>query len=105
MSRPDRSFALEENMAKIPISVFDDKEGYCRILGHYLPFSYCRCCQEGYPCSKVLDCWFEKFDVKKFIEENFSAEEIEQFLQPPKSKMQTLMTLIQQAQKRIKKEV
>ena len=92
-------------MDKIPISVFDDREGYCRLLGHHLRFSYCRSCQEGLPCSRILDCWFEKFDVRKFVEENFSAEEIEQFLKPPKPKVQTLMTLIQKAQERIKKEV
>ena len=83
---------------------FDNREGYCRILGHYLRFSYCRSCQEGHPCFKILDCWFEKFDVRQFIEENYTAAEIEQFLQPPKPKTQTLLTLIQQAQKRMKQE-
>jgi len=85
-------------------SVFDDREGYCRILGHYLCFSYCRSCQEGLPCFKILDCWFEKFDVRQFVEDNFTAAEIEQFLQPPKPKTQTLLTLIQQAQERMKQE-
>ena len=86
------------------INVFDDKEGYCRMLGHHLRFSYCRSCREGLPCFKILDCWFEEFDVRKFIEVNFSAEEIEQFLMPPKPKVQTLMTLIQQAQERMQKD-
>ena len=92
-------------MADNRINVFDEKEGYCRILGHHLRFSYCRSCQEGLPCFKILDCWFEKFGVQEFIEKNYSAEEIEQFLRKPKPKMQTLMTLIQQAQERAKKEV
>lgn len=83
---------------------FDDYEGYCRMLGHHLRFSYCRGCRNGYPCFKVLDCWFEKFDVRKFVEENYAPEEIEQFLQPPKSRMQTLMVLIEQAQRRMKEE-
>lgn len=91
-------------MADNRIIVFDDKEGYCRMLGHHLRFSYCRSCREGLPCFKILDCWFEKFDVRKFIEENFSAEEIEQFLKPPKPKVQTLMTLIQQAQERMHRD-
>ncbi len=91
-------------MTKIRITVFDDKEGYCRILGHHLRFSYCRSCQEGMPCFKILDCWFEKIDVQKFIEENYSAEEIERFLQTPKPKMQTLMTLIQRAQERMQRD-
>jgi hypothetical protein len=92
-------------MDTIRIAVFDEKAGYCRILGHHLRFSYCRSCREGLPCFKILDCWFEKFDVRTFIEENFSSEEIGQFLSPPKPKVQTLMTLIRQAQERIKKDV
>jgi len=91
-------------MTKKPCVDFDDEDGYCRILGHYLSFSYCRSCQEGAPCFKILDCWFEKFDVRKFIEERYTTEEIERFLQPPKPKIQTLLTLIQQAQKGIKEE-
>ena len=100
---PERPCSFKETMTKIRIAVFDDREGYCRILGHHLRFSYCRSCQEGLPCFKILDCWFEKFDVRRFVEDNFSAEEIEHFLQAPKPKIQTLMTLIRQAQERIKK--
>ena len=87
---------------KKALTAFDEKEGYCRLLGHYLCFSYCRSCRDGYPCHKILDCWFEKFDVRHFIDDNFTAEEIEQFSAPPKPKIQTLVTLIQEAQKRIK---
>ena len=96
--------ASSETMTKTPNTDFDDEECYCRILGHYLYFSYCRSCQEGAPCFKILDCWFNKFDVRKFMEENYTAEEIERFLQPPKPKVQTLVTLIQQAQKRMKED-
>jgi hypothetical protein len=91
-------------MTKTPWIDFDEKEGYCRLLGHYLRFSYCRSYREGFPCHKILDCWFEKFDVRKFLEENYAASEIERFLQPPQPKMQTLMSLIQKAQERMKKE-
>jgi len=79
---------------------FDEREGYCRMLGHHLRFSYCRTCRDGLPCYKIMDCWFEKFDVRTFVEENYTALEIESFLQPPQPKMQTLMTLIQQARER-----
>jgi hypothetical protein len=78
--------ASSKTMTKTPRMDFDDEDCYCRILGHYLSFSYCRSCQEGAPCFKILDCWFERF------------------LQPPKPKVQTLVALIQQAQKRMKKE-
>ena len=91
-------------MTKQPNNSFDHEECYCRILGHHLTFSYCRSCQEGVPCFKVLDCWFDRFDVGKFIEDNYTAEEIVRFLQPPKPKVQTLLALIRQAQKRMKEE-
>lgn len=83
---------------------FDDEEGFCRILGHHLSFSYCRSCQEGAPCYKILDCWFDRFDIRKFIEGIYTVEEIARFLQPPKPKVQTLLTLIQQAHKRMREK-
>jgi hypothetical protein len=91
-------------MAKMCSTEMDDRECYCRILGHHLHFAYCRSSRDGYPCYKILDCWFEKFDVRKFVQENFTAADIERFLQAPKPKVQTLMTLIEQAQQRMKKE-
>ena len=93
--------ASSKTMTKTPKIDFDDQDCYCRILGHHLRFSYCRSCQDGDPCFKILDCWFDKFDVRKFMEENYTAEEIERFLRPPKPKVQTLVTLIQQAQQRM----
>ena len=80
----------------------DDREIYCRILGHYVCFSYCRCSQEGYPCSRVLDCWSGSINIRSYLEQHYTAEEMARFLQPPKPKMQTLMDLIWQAQDRMK---
>ena len=91
-------------MAKPHSAEFDDKECYCRILGHHLYFSYCRSLNDGYPCHKILDCWFEKLDVRKFVRENFTDEEVEMFLQAPKPKMQTLMALIEKAKGRMKED-
>jgi hypothetical protein len=87
---------------KKPPDIYDGKEGYCRLLGHHLRFAYCRSCQDGYPCYKILDCWFEVFDIRKFVEDRYPPEEIERFLQKPRPKMQTLLSLIQQARERMK---
>ncbi len=78
----------------------DAEEIYCRMLGHHLQFSYCRTCRDGLPCFKLLDCWFERFDVEAFVREHYTEEEIRQFLEPPKPKMHTLMELIKKAQTR-----
>lgn len=81
---------------------YDNTEGYCRMLGHFLTFYYCRSVNEGFPCSKVLDCWFQHFPVQEFIATNYSVEEQKKFLTPPKAKIQSLAEILEQAQKRLK---
>jgi hypothetical protein len=82
---------------------FDAQKGYCPKLGHHLTFKYCRSMQDGLPCPKVSDCWFEKFDITAYLKENYTAEEIDRFLAPPKSKLVSLAELIQKAQQQNKK--
>ena len=81
---------LEEN---------DSRETYCRLLGHYLRFKYCRSVKNGLPCAKILDCWFETFLVKKFIEKHFSKNELETIFIPPKPKISSLLEAIEKAKK------
>jgi len=78
----------------------DQREGYCRMLGHRLTFAYCRRLKEGLPCHKVLDCWFEQFPVQEFIDAHYTPEQISAFLTPPKPKVQSLLELIEEARKR-----
>jgi len=86
------------------IEQYDNKKTYCRMLGHYLTFAYCRQTGSKQPCRKIFDCWFEKLDIKQFIEENFTQEQIKALFDPPKTKMVSLVELIQQAQKNAKEE-
>lgn len=81
----------------MPIEEHDQREGYCRMLGHHVPFSFCRAQADGRPCRKILDCWFEKFDIRSFLSEHFTEEQIDAFLTPPKPKMATLLELIEKA--------
>ena len=37
----------------------DERETYCRKLGHKLRFAYCRTTDGDTVCPKILDCWFE----------------------------------------------
>ena len=82
---------------------FDKQESYCKILGHFLTFDYCRKANKGLPCSKVLDCWFQIFPVQDFINSNYSADEQEKIFEPPKPKILTLTEILDQAQQRLKK--
>ena len=74
------------------------------MLGHEVPFSYCREPGKDLPCRKVLDCWFETFDVNGFIRTFYTDDQIKQMLAPPADKMLTIVDLIQQAKDRAKRD-
>ncbi|MBN1847641.1 MAG: hypothetical protein JW932_03570 [Deltaproteobacteria bacterium] len=77
----------------------------CPRLGHQIHFSYCRSENQGLPCSKILDCWFNHFLVEEYLRRELSAEEwAKAFERPAHPKMQSLLELIEQAKKNKKKE-
>jgi len=86
------------------IEQYDDVEGYCKMLGHFLTFKYCRSVNKDLPCSKTLDCWFQNFPVQEFISTNYTADEQKKIIEPPKAKIQSLTEILEQAQKRLRKE-
>ena len=77
----------------------------CPRLGGEVPFSYCRTLQDGMPCDRVVICWELVFDIGTFLQEHYTSAEIKKFLNPtPKDKMSTLLDIIEQAKKNIKKD-
>jgi len=74
------------------------------MLGHHLTFAYCRKTATELPCRKIFDCWFEKLDIEQLIKGNFTKEQIKVLIAPPKTKMVSLVELIQQAQKNAKEQ-
>ena len=83
---------------------YDKKEWYCRMLGHDVPFRYCRTMREGLPCAKIFDCWFEILPIKEFVEENYSEEEQRQIHEPPRSRISAIAEILEKARKNQKKE-
>jgi len=81
------------------ITQHDQRRRRCPMLGHEVPFSYCRAPGRDLPCGKVLDCWFEAFDVRAFIDGHYTAAEIEQILAPRPDKTVTLLELIERARR------
>jgi len=72
----------------------------CPKLGHQIQFSYCRFEQVDFPCSKILDCWHEHFNVEDHLKEVLAPEIMEKLFNPiPKPKMLSLVELIEQAKK------
>jgi hypothetical protein len=82
------------------IDQHDEKQRRCPMLGHDILFSYCRSPGRDYPCAKIYDCWWDKFDIKAFMAANYSAEDIQRVLQPKPAKVLSLLEIIQNAQKR-----
>ena len=77
----------------------DNRKQRCRRLGHVVGFDYCRTESSGRLCSNILDCWWEFFDVRGFLEEH-APEELEELLSRRKSdKITTLVDLIERARR------
>jgi len=84
------------------IEEHDGRKRRCGMLGHEVGFAYCRAPGAELPCRKILDCWFETFDIEAFLREHYSEEQIAEVLAPPRPKLVSLVELIQQAQERAK---
>ena len=80
-------------------------ERRCPRLGGPVTFQYCRDCGEGdLPCFKVIDCWWEYFDVVSFFQKILSEQQFSQLTRmKPKPKVNSLLELIEQAKNRCEK--
>jgi len=81
------------------IEQHDKRKIHCRMLGHEITFAYCRQTAGTQPCRKILDCWFETFDVEAFAKEHFTGDQMAAILAPPKARMVSIIELIEQARK------
>ena len=72
------------------------------MLGHEVPFRYCRTQEADRLCGRILDCWWQAFDVCGFLKENLTADEIAKLANPaPRPpKVASLAELISQARDR-----
>ncbi len=77
----------------------------CRRLGQEVTFGYCRQETRGKPCRLILDCWWERFDVRAFLQSHLSvaamAEVERAATSPPPPKVLSLVDMIQQAKERL----
>ena len=76
----------------------DHRVRRCPMLGHEVQFAYCRAPGAPLPCGRVLDCWWEQFDVRGFLQTHYSPQQVRQILAPRQPKVATLIELIQKAQ-------
>ena len=80
----------------------------CPRLGHEITFGYCRQEMSGSPCRLILNCWWERFDVRSFLRAHLGDEAMAQVERtgaaPPPSKMLSLVEMIQQTKDRLAAE-
>jgi hypothetical protein len=74
----------------------------CPRLGNSVPFNYCEICgDDQQPCFKILDCWWEHFDVVQYLKDNLSEDQFNHLMEArPKPKVASLLELIEQAKSR-----
>jgi len=75
----------------------------CRRLGHEVAFGYCRQEAGGQPCHLILDCWWERFDVRGFLQAHLPEQimaQVESAAQP-RPKVLSLLELLEQTKQRL----
>ena len=73
---------------------YDSYERRCPILGHQVQFSYCRQCEVGNPCARILNCWSHSLPINAYITKFFGSEEMQRLTTPPPNKMYTILDII-----------
>lgn len=72
----------------------------CPQLGGDVPFRYCRTVNEDLPCRRIMVCWEFRIDISIFLSEHYSIDQIQRALAPPsKTRVETILELIEKAKK------
>lgn len=84
---------------------YDDRTRRCPRLGGPIHFGYCRTAgEDGGPCWKSLDCWWERFDVADFFRRILGPEQLAALAaladRGPRSKVTSLLDQIRAARSR-----
>jgi len=74
----------------------------CPRLGSPVSFSYCmECGDTDLPCWKVIDCWWEFFDINSYLQQQLSETDYQKLVnQKPPNKVTSILELIEKAKNR-----
>ncbi len=69
----------------------------CPRLGGTVPFRYCMAPAEPTTCPKILNCWWEVFDVASYLKAHLSEEDFSRVLEnrKPPGRMNTILDLVE----------
>ncbi|MBW2058618.1 MAG: hypothetical protein JRH07_11625 [Deltaproteobacteria bacterium] len=84
------------------IEEHDGKGIRCPRLGGEVTFKFCRTMNDHLPCGWIARCWRGQLDIEKFLADHYSPQELDRVFTPPKSKLETLVELVEKAKKREK---
>ena len=79
----------------------EELESRCPRLGGTVPFRYCMAPAEPTACPKILDCWWEVFDVTSYLKARLSEEDFLRVVnnRKPPSRMNTILDLVEKFKK------
>ena len=86
-----------------PCNTYDHLQRRCPRLGGPVTFRYCRqdASDDG-TCSKVFDCWWERFDVVAFFRQQLTVEAFDKLKQTSMpDKVTSLVDIVRRAQENI----
>jgi hypothetical protein len=73
----------------------------CPRLGGPVAFSYCLRCESEQPCLKVVDCWWETFDIVQYLRDHLPEDQFDRLMNAqPRPKIFSLVEMIAQAKQR-----
>lgn len=82
------------------IEQYDDETIRCPRVGGEVNFRFCRFENNMLPCRWIIGCWQNKMDINSFLKDHYSTQELDQVFAPPKSKIESLVGLVEKAKKR-----
>jgi glutathione S-transferase len=66
-------------------------------------FDYCMRCEPEQPCFKVVDCWWETFDIVQYLKDHLPDDLFGRVMDArPKSKIAALVAVAAQAKQRLR---
>jgi len=75
----------------------EDLEIRCPRLGGTVPFRYCMAPAEPTACYKILDCWWEVFDVTSYLKAHLPEEDFCRLLEDRNrpNRMESILDLVE----------
>ena len=74
----------------------EELETRCPRLGGTVPFRYCMAPGDPAPCYKILDCWWEVFDVAAYLKARLPEETLDRLFKDRKqpNRLNTILELV-----------